>query len=254
MVCGLEFVDIHCHILPGLDDGSPDPETSVSMAEIAAGSGVAAICATVHSLGFGDGYPRRREIIPPEVYSDALHFLRRGLRELGIPVKILTGMEVYVDGSFRRDLERQLYFPLGGTKNLLIEFPFDVSPGEVFGAADAALRCGYTPVVAHPERYYFLCDEPELSDGLVEAGCLLQANKGSFFGSFGRNAAEAAGYMLGRGLLSAVASDAHSDGVRTPSFRKIASYLTEKTGAETAIELLRDGPARLCGFDPSRKD
>ena len=254
LVCGVGYVDVHCHILPGLDDGAGDAGVSFSMARIAAGTGIEAICATVHSLGFGERYPRVRNVVSPDVYTDRLRFLRRGLKDLGIPVKILTGMEIFVDGSFERDLDRQMYFPLGGTKNLLIEFPFDTEPGAMFEAANTALRYGYTPVVAHPERYFCMADEPEISDGLVYSGCLLQANKGSFFGVFGESAREAAEYMLGRGLLSAVASDAHSDERRTPSFRKVASYLTEKTGAETTLSLLRDGPARLCGYAAARED
>ncbi len=250
----MEFVDIHCHILPGLDDGSPDPEVSLGMARRAAASGVGAICATVHSLGFGTDYPRRREIINPEIYSYSLSSLRHALKQENIPVRILTGMEVFVDQMFERDLEEQRYFTLGGTKNLLIEFSFGAEPGLMFSASYVAGRHGYTPVIAHPERYHCIIDDPEIADELAAHGCALQANKGSFFGLFGERAASAAEYMLDRGLLSAVASDAHTDGARNTGFRRISAYITEKFGAGEAERLLRNGPAELAGLTKTRKD
>ena len=178
------MIDLHCHILPGVDDGSADEEESCAMARLAVESGVTDIAATPHCNAPDPFYN----------YADsALHArfarLRQRLEREQIPLRIHEGMEVFTTPELPRLLDEGRLLTLGGTRYLLIEFAFGESEW-FFDEMLAAVRArGLTPVLAHPERYTCVQDEPRLLRRWAREGSVLQANKGSFFGMFGRRAA-----------------------------------------------------------------
>ena len=239
------MIDLHTHILPGLDDGSPDLETSVLMAAVAAESGVTHLVATPHSnqRGAFENYA-----------SPALQVrfaaLRSAVREAGIPLELSLGMEIFGTGDVLQLLHDGRLLTLGGGRYLLIEFGFHEDPLRIERLLDALLAAGYWPVVAHPERYYGLQRMPNYLYDWASRGIVLQVNKGSLFGRFGRGAQALAAAMLERGLVGCVASDAHGPDVRTPDLAGAWDYLAEHFSERLAERLLTRNPAHILHSEP----
>ena len=236
------MIDLHCHILPGVDDGSADEEESCAMARLAVESGVTDIAATPHCNAPDPFYN----------YADsALHArfarLRQRLEREQIPLRIHEGMEVFTTPELPRLLDEGRLLTLGGTRYLLIEFAFGESEW-FFDEMLAAVRArGLTPVLAHPERYTCVQDEPRLLRRWAREGTVLQANKGSFFGMFGRRAAAAAHWALADGCLHLIASDAHSPYSRTPCLGEAYDAVCELYSADYADVLFCRNPAKAIG-------
>ena len=234
------MIDIHAHILPGLDDGAPDMEQALAMAEMAVESGVTAIVATPHSNlpGYFENY-----------WDWELEGWYRALREAiqasGIPLELYAGMEIFGTEDVPELLREGRLIPLAGTRYPLIEFPFHGYAREATGILADVLELGYRPIVAHPERYGCVQAEPGLINQWTDMGCLLQVNKGSLLGRFGRSAESMAFSLVDRGFAAAVASDAHSPIARTTWMGDVDTLLREEFGADTARFLLRENPRRV---------
>lgn len=234
------MIDIHSHILPGIDDGSPDIEESIEMAMIAADSGVKYLVATPHCNipGLFDNYLDER-------LMEAFMELRRVVNEEKIPIQILAGMEVFATPNLPELFRKKKIFSLNGTKYFLVEFAFDEDPR----FCDAVLRdcrsLGYIPVIAHPERYYSVQEYPEIVFEWRMQGYGIQINKGSVLGRFGRSAKKTVDKLLRHQLVSCVASDAHSSYQRTPHMGEVLEYLLDEYGPEYTNLLLEENPQRI---------
>ena len=239
------MIDLHTHILPGLDDGSPDLETSVLMAAVAAESGVTHLVATPHSNQRG-----AFENYASPALQVRFDCLRTAVREAGIPLELSLGMEIFGTGDVPRLLREGRLLTLNGGRYLRIEFGFHEDPLRIERLLDALLADGYWPVVAHPERYYGLQRMPNYLFDWANRGIVLQVNKGSLFGRFGRGAQALAAAMLERGLVGCVASDAHGPDVRTPDLAGAWDYLAERCSEELARCLLEDNPGRILRSEP----
>lgn len=239
------MIDLHTHILPGLDDGSPDLETSVLMAAVAAESGVTHLVATPHSNQRG-----AFENYASPALQVRFDCLRTAVHEAGIPLELSLGMEIFGTGDVLQLLHDGRLLTLGGGRYLLIEFGFHEDPLRIERLLDALLADGYWPVVAHPERYYGLQRMPNYLFDWANRGIVLQVNKGSLFGRFGRGAQALAAAMLERGLVGCVASDAHGPDVRTPDLAGAWDYLAERCSEELARCLLEDNPGRILRSEP----
>lgn len=237
----LFFTDLHMHLLPGLDDGSPSEESTLHMAAMAAESGTERIVATPHSRGFGDHDDPLFHLAVREA-SDAL---AHALEDCGIPLQILTGMEVFAGEDTVRELAEGILLPLGDTRCVLTEFSFDEDPDFVKKTLRDMQEAGWLPLIAHPERYYFIQDDLNLAFQLVKTGCLLQVNKGSLLGRFGETEQSCAVALVRHGLVHAVASDAHSPRRRTPPLDIVYTWLSEAFSPRTAELLLSQNPNRI---------
>ena len=169
------MIDLHTHILPGLDDGSPDLETSVLMAAVAAESGVTHLVATPHSnqRGAFENYASPALQVRFDCLCTAVH-------EAGIPLELSLGMEIFGTGDVLQLLHDGRLLTLGGGRYLLIEFGFHEDPLRIERLLDALLADGYWPVVAHPERYYGLQRMPNYLFDWANRGIVLQVNKGLY--------------------------------------------------------------------------
>ena len=233
------MVDIHLHILPGVDDGSPSMESSLEMAQLALESGVQAVIATPHCN------------LPEEICLNAksvqVHVaeLRRALEQAEIPLQVYGGMEIFGTPHTAQRLQRGQLCTLAGSRYPLIEFPFEDYARTATEILDSVLQLGLRPIVAHPERYRYTQSNPRLINLWVEMGCLLQINRGSLFGRFGRHAEALAHGLLERNFVSFVASDAHSPTARTPWLRDAAEFLLREYPKEVAWALLEENPRRV---------
>ena len=234
------MVDLHCHILPGVDDGAGDLAQALSMARLAWESGTETIIATPHC-----GLPGSPGNFWCGELAERFRALRRALREEKIPIRLLPGMEFFAGEDLRDLWERQRLMPLAGSRYLLLEFFFDESGSYMDAVLEQAASCGLVPVVAHPERYGSVQREPERVERWFRRGYIMQANKGSILGDLGAAAERTAWDLLEHGLIHAVASDAHSDTRRTPDLSRVRRRLERELGTGYASLLLEENPGRI---------
>ena len=235
------MIDLHCHILPGVDDGSPDAEISLSMARHAAESGVTAIAVTPHCNlpGF------RRNYRGPD-YRRQLNDLRELLTQENIPLRLYSGAEVFADPSNIRTLiEQHELITLGGSRYLLVEFDFGLPGSVLLRTLEAIAQRGLVPVVAHPERYDAVQRDPGLAAWCFSRGMLLQLNKGSLTGMFGRHAKKTARWCLEHGCVHVIASDAHGPYRRTTKLNDGYDVVAEYYGQDAAELLFSENPAAI---------
>lgn len=188
------MVDLHMHILPGLDDGSDSMEESIRMARLAAESGVNYIAASSH----GNCYDYTLAD-----YEKQFAGLQRELDRQKIPVKLYHAMEILMNRNAQQLLEEGKLLSVNHTGYLLIEFDFDENLERVYRMVAYLQRMKYNIILAHPERYSFVQEDPEIAYYLAERGCVLQVNKGSILGEMGSNCQRMAEMMLEDGIVLA---------------------------------------------------
>ena len=241
------MVDIHCHILPEVDDGAWDMEAAVDMAKIARDSGVKKIITTPHFKG----EPKSLEAVGFLMHQRRL--LQSRLKREKIEVELLPGAEVLCVPQTMELAQTGRLPTLGTGRYVLTEFYFDASAGFMDETLHGLRQMGYLPVVAHPERYGAVQRDPELAARWFHRGIVLQINKGSVLGAFGRRAEDAAVRMLCRGNAHIIASDAHSPHVRTTDLQPVRHWCLDHLGQVYTKILLEDNPGRVAAGKPMCK-
>ena len=245
------MIDIHTHVLPGVDDGSRSMEDSLEMLAMAADSGVHTLVATPH-CNIPDEF---ENFVSPEL-EELYAQLDRERKAAGIPVRLCRGMEVFATPELPELLRDGRVWTLNGTRSFLMEFAFQEDPDYCREILEQCSALGYRPVIAHPERYDFLQDDPQIAFEWCTSGYALQLNKGSVLGRFGPEAMRTSELLLQHGLVACVASDAHSPFQRSTHMEEIRRFLSEEYGEAYQRLLLEENPARilegreLLGYDP----
>ena len=232
------MVDIHTHILPGVDDGAADIEMALRLIRHAAAGGTREIFLTPHcapSYGF---YNYDGE----ELAGQFDRLCRAVYQKEQIPVRLHPGMEDLYEG--REDLLRHQdeNYPLCGSRYLLMEYYFDVEGEQFLEGIDTLQECGYVPVIAHPERYECVWKYPELLKEGRKKGALFQMNKGSLSGRHGGDAGKTAEWMLDEDLADFIASDAHHPVHRDSGLKYVAEYVRRYYGKEKMYRIFIKNP------------
>jgi protein-tyrosine phosphatase len=202
------MLDLHCHILPGLDDGAADTNVSLAMARIAEEAGIQAIVSTPHVR---EDYPFDVDELPARRQE-----LQSALDAEGINVLIESGAELDLDMASQLDDDVLETLCLGGGRYLLVESPYTHALAWLEEALKGLQERGFRPVLAHPERCPSFISDLDRFGGLVARGILASITAASMTGTFGKPVARCALEMLRGGLVHDVASDAHSAGRRSP--------------------------------------
>lgn len=234
------MIDIHAHILPGIDDGAADMNNALEMASLAVESGVTVMVATPHSSVYGEPQNFWDQNLARKVRD-----FRDALEKENIPLKVAPGMEIFGTLEVAELLRTRKMIGLNGSDYPLIEFSFSNYAAEATEILEEVLSLGMRPVVAHPERYKYVQRDPSLLNLWVEMGCLLQVNKGSLLGNFGKNEKYLALELVERNFAFAVASDAHSPEIRTTWMKDVRQLLKEEFSEQTAEKLLCSNPLKL---------
>jgi len=226
------MVDIHCHILPGLDDGAKTPEEAVEMTRIAVSDGITDIIATPHTCdGF---YSQRTEIVLKSVTN-----LQQALDLEEIPLRIHPGSEVHVHSELLDHLYSGQILSLGnGMKHVLLEFPSVHFPLFSNRVVSHLLARGVTPVIAHPERIDVFRLNPSLLREWTEQGAIGQVTAGSLLGLFGRTARGCAIDFVKKRLVHVIASDGHHVRSRRPELSEAYKALMTMI-PEEEVEMFR---------------
>lgn len=235
------MIDIHTHILPGVDDGAQDIYDSIEMAELAYESGTKIIVATPHCNipGLYENYLGKEYI---RIFQDTKEIMKREVPG----ITLLAGMEVFTTEDVPRLLSDGKIFPINRTRYVLMEFDFREDPAFAHHLLKQVWEVRAIPVIAHAERYEFVQDDPEIVYRWRQAGYEIQINKGSFMGKFGRRARLAAYELLNHNLVSAIASDAHSPIQRTTCMADAYENLLKDYPRDYLDVLFNTNPQRIC--------
>lgn len=232
------YVDIHCHIMPGLDDGAVNPEMALAMLRREAEEGVGAVILTPHQM------PGHRNAAK-EGMEKRIALLEEGIRKENIPVRIYPGAELFYRHGMGKLLEKGQLCTLARSHYVLVEF----MPGESWeyirdGVYE--LTDGYWPVLAHIERYQQVAPRTDRVRELIEMGACIQMNAGSITGEQGIAVKRTCMKLLGQQLVHFIGTDAHrADGRRAPRMEKCAALLKKKVGSRYAEELLRGNAEKI---------
>lgn len=233
------MVDIHCHILPGVDDGAEDLAESLEMVRMAARCGVTDLAATPHFLGNGLD-PERLALLHRRFRE-----LELALKQAQIPLKIHLGAEILCTARTVELAWAEQLPTIGDSRYVLCEFYFNTSGFRMDEILSGIAEAGYRPVVAHPERYDAVRKDPRWVLRWFQKGCVIQVNKGSVLGAFGPGPQSAAHWLLERGIVHILASDAHSALHRTTDLSALREWLLERYPKEYVSLLLEENPGRL---------
>ena len=240
------MIDIHTHILPGMDDGAADIYDSIDMAALAYESGTSVIVATPHCNipgAFSNYYGKDYR----ETFQRTKEILKQEVPE----ITLLAGMEVFTTEAVPRLLAEGRIFPINRTRYILMEFDFGEDPYFAEYMLERVKEINAKPVVAHVERYEFIQDDPDIIYQWKQKGYEIQVNKGSFLGRFGRHAQQTAFELLDANLVTTVASDAHSPVRRTTCMADAYDYLRREYSREYLDILFQTNPQRICnGLKP----
>lgn len=235
------MIDLHSHILPGLDDGARTTDESVAMAREWVAAGVTTVACTPHS----------EPHIPKSSLAIAVDRLQSVLDAAGIPLRLVIGIEVFLEPDMAPLIEGEYAFTLGGTRYMLVELPFEIWPQHTEQTLFELQVRGITPILAHPERYRAVQLHPERVAPLVERGVLMQLTAYSLTGRGGREFQKAAETLLRHGHVHLIASDSHRPGQPSnlPPAMAAAAKILGEAGART---LVADNPAAiLADADPA---
>lgn len=233
------MIDLHCHLLPGVDDGPPDLQGSLALARAAAEAGTRQIVATPH-LDHHWG-------VDPEAIAPQVEDLRAAIADAGIEVKVHSGAEVALPRYTELSPEEVRMVSLAAGPYVLIESPHTPAAGDFHAFVGLLARRGQRVVLAHPERCPTLLRRPDRVAGMVAEGVLCSITAASLTGAFGGPARDLALHLLREGLVHNVASDSHDADHRGPALLDgLAAAEEEVPGVlEQADWLTREAPAAV---------
>ena len=211
-------VDIHSHLIPGIDDGSPDMNTSISFLENLLELGYEKVITTPHIMM--DLYPNNSRII-----CDGLENLKVELKKRNIKIEIEAAAEYFLDSHFEKLINDNDILSFGNKKYVLFEMSF-ITPSQNFEEAIFNLLTkGYTPILAHPDRYSYWHENKKIFPYIRELGCLMQINIPSLLGYYGKPIKNLAFRLIKEGYIDFLGTDMHHD-------RHLKLFLEGKHDAE----------------------
>ena len=238
------MIDLHSHLLPGIDDGARDLAMSLDMARAFVADGVEVVACTPHILPgvFHNTGPRILDFIAD---------LQQSLDQHGIPLKLVAGADNHVVATFVADLASGHLLTLAGSRYVLVEPPHHIMPPRLESLFFDICVAGYVPILTHPERLSWVPNNYAVIERLVRSGTWMQITAGSLSGEFGRGAKYLAERMLDEGLVHILATDAHDTVKRRPNLSVGRELAARRVGAEEAHRLVDERPRKILENAPS---
>lgn len=224
-------VDMHCHILPGIDDGSQSMKSTMKMLQIAAECGTTHMVATPH-------YKKGHHNASPETIKRLIEEVQQAAAEHDIPIKFYPGNEIMFFSDLEEVYDAGKIQTMNGTQYLLVEFYPDEDYSRIRRGMETVQSLGLHPVLAHVERFLALRKDLDKVEELKDMGVLIQTNASSVVGGQGFGTKQYVKKLLKNELIDLVGTDAHHYERRTPEMGKCAEYLYRKYDEEYVNKIL----------------
>jgi protein-tyrosine phosphatase len=239
------MLDLHCHMLPGIDDGAVDLDMAIAMARIAASDGIHTVACTPHI------YPGLYENTADGIRA-AVVVLQAELDERAIPLRLLVGADVHLEPGLADSIRAGRVPTLAGSRYLLLEPPHHVAPPHFEDSVFQLMIAGFVPVITHPERLSWIEDHYPMFQRLGKTGSWFQITAGSVTGRFGRRPKYWAERMLDEGIANILATDSHHPERRPPLLAEGRDAAALRVGATEAGHLVSTRPQGIVdNVDPS---
>lgn len=240
------MLDLHCHLLPGIDDGAVDLPMALEMARMAAADGIATVACTPHI------YPGMYENTAAGIRA-AIAVFQAQLDQAGIALRLVEGADVHLDPTLLAGLREGRVPTLAGSRYLLLEPPHHVAPPHFEDAVFELMTAGYVPVITHPERLTWVETHYDLFLRLAQRGVWMQITAGALTGRYGRRVRYWGERFLGEGQAHLLATDAHHPQRRPPLLAEARDAAARLLGATEAMHLVHTRPAGIvANADPAR--
>ena len=234
------MIDLHCHILPGVDDGAKNLEEAVEMAKIAEDEGIERIVVTPHLFrenflneGLGIIEEKRKE-------------LSGALEASNIHLELLSGAEVHIAHNLMEEIRKNRnYLVINRSSYMIVEFPSRHVFSGVKELFFELMSEGIIPIIAHPERNSVFVRNPSFLYELIQMGSLAQANSGSLSGIYGREVEQAVCRFLEMNLIHFIGSDGHNTNALAPRLLEARERAERIIGEEGAVALVKDNPGAV---------
>lgn len=239
------MIDLHCHILPGLDDGSSSAEESLAMARLALQDGIRTLVATPHTL---DGVYN----VSFKAIAEGVVSFQELLNSHGLALRVCAGSDVHLCPGMADRIKKGTVGTINNTgKYFLLELPHQAIPTGVKEEIFAMKVQGITPIITHPERHPAILRNWALLEEFIALGALSQITAMSLTGEFGEAVQRCARELLKHRLVHVIASDAHSADSRPPLLSRAVNEAADLTGSESfATALVTDLPAKILAGEP----
>lgn len=239
------MIDLHSHVLPGVDDGPDSIEGSLDICRMAAADGISVIVATPHFK------PGLFELPTSELITERLSTLNDRVRDEGLKLKILSGAEVRLSPSIWEYLDTVDFLTINKTgKYMLAEFPMGSLPEGWLQMLEKCLVLGITPVLVHPERNSLFLRDPSILAAVVGGGVLVQLTAESVVGRVGDDIQRFSHMLIREGLAHVIATDSHSIGLRAPVLSGAVEVAATLVGKERAMALVTTTPEAIIAGVP----
>ncbi len=232
------YIDIHTHILPGVDDGSKNMDETVQMLSAALKQGIKTIIATPH---FAVG----RENTPVDQLNSIRDMVQAEAKKLDKDLKIEIGNELYYSKSIIDALKSKEALTLAGGRYVLVEFSVNEKYREIYRGLNDLVRAGYAPVLAHMERYFCLNKREDLVSELIEMGVYIQMNSSSLIGGIFNSEAALNRKLVKQGFVHFIGSDCHDQKYRVPSMQSAVDALRKKCDNALITSIFLENPRNI---------
>lgn len=239
------MIDLHCHILPGIDDGAKDIDVSLTMARAFVADDVKVVACTPHIL------PGLFHNSGPQIRA-AVEELQQALDQEGLPLRLVGGADAHIVHDFVAGLQSGHILSLADTRYVLVEPPHHVAPPKIEEFFFGILVAGYVPILTHPERLTWIDSSYGVFKDLARSGVWMQITAGSLTGSFGRRPKYWAEKMLDEGCVHILATDAHNEVSRPPILGEGREAAAKRVGEAEATHLVWTRPLGILqNLEPS---
>ncbi len=226
----IPLIDMHSHILPGVDDGSKDMEQTIRMLKIAYEDGIRGIIATPH-------YHIGRMIADISQCQWKLGDTMKQIEDMGMDMQMYLGNEIYYFSDAMSKLNSDEIRTMADSSYVLLEFDPKCDYARILQAVSDTAINGYVPIIAHVERYMCMVEKFDRCIDILDMGAKLQVNASSVMGNYGKDVQKYIKKLMKKRYVSYVASDAHSDGHRRPALRECYLYVCKKFGEDYANDI-----------------
>lgn len=235
------FIDLHCHILPHVDDGADSYIEAIELIRQAVNSGTTILAATPH---VNNRHQTKMHLKKADII-EKFKELKEVISENGIQVSLFLGSELLADSMISELHKDNELITINGSRYILTEFSFDERFDNVMTYCRELKLFGYIPLIAHPERYLFFSGSYERIYDLLNIGCKFQINKGSPLGKYGENARKISEKMLNDDMVHIISSDCHSPSIRNSDMTEIYEWLITRFSMKKISEWTHDNAKRI---------